>query len=711
MIRISTFLLALSAMSVAAAQPPAATGAIDSDRLAAFRAVKMQVLQAEAAYELQSHPALTSSSKLTRVYIGGAGSGLELKRVVFALDGASIFNVEMEPAAAHILEGGAPLLWLADVNLAGPHQLHAELVVHNIAKPDAPEQTLAFDQGLEDGTGISTLTIRPVRGRIFSQDHVSATKGIRRELGEDWLALTVRKIGELRADTTLFSPGTTDDPELAYATYLRLSGDGDAAAVHLLAIPLAQSSQADLAPGYWLKMAEALREGDLPDQSEIICNRLDRQNQEKQAVGVERLRDGLLEYDEGNTPMAELQFQSARPRLPDDRLQDWQLAYAQILFDRGDLVSARKILQDRDKEATEAFRYSSQMSEAVLTTAIRHYNLAVAMVKTGEEQQGLSLLDIVGRMKSFDPDLLALRDKANIALGWHFLEKKQGTTAMGILGRVRSEGEFSNKALLGMGWAQLAPGGEPVSRVRFERQTESSLTQLPAPLKHSLSQLGAMDPEMGGEIGPRSFEEGDPPDNKEEGLHRALHLWRVLADRQGADPAVQEGRLAIGYAYDNLRQDLAARDAYSAAIDSMETAKHKIDEEAARIRAGSVSDSVAGASSDSAVAFRVGDEFLSPGTGNRPLYNTIGRLRALDRLRTSLAAYNGAPASAEVDSSRARELNAAISDEYATQTRMIEPIALLDLYGRRDVLDAYLKAAYFASARASDRALRVSAMN
>src|ERR1700761_4821590 len=87
------------------------------------------------------------------------------------------------------------------------------------------------------------------------------------------------------------------------------------------------------------------------------------------------------------------------------------------------------------------------------------YNLGVALIKDGRVGQGVNMLDRVGRLTPVDSETLALRDKAHLALGYQFLSSDQGGTAVPILGRVRSEGPFSTRALLWMGWAYLAPHG------------------------------------------------------------------------------------------------------------------------------------------------------------------------------------------------------------------------------------------------------------
>ena len=56
-------------------------------------------------------------------------------------------------------------------------------------------------------------------------------------------------------------------------------------------------------------------------------------------------------------------------------------------------------------------------------------------------------------METSNEELLSLRDKANLALGFALLQAQRAAEARPILERVRLEGPFSSMALLGVGWA------------------------------------------------------------------------------------------------------------------------------------------------------------------------------------------------------------------------------------------------------------------
>ena len=156
------------------------------------------------------------------------------------------------------------------------------------------------------------------------------------------------------------------------------------------------------------------------------------------------------------------------------------------------------------------------------------YNLGVALVKAGEPNKGIALLEQVGRLKTQDPELLALRDKANVALGFTYLQDGWPELARGYLERVRLSGLLSNKALLGMGWAYSAR------------------------------------------------------DDQE----RALVHWNELQNRNRLDAAVQESILAVPYALGKLgayRQSLAK---YEEAIDLYTRESNQLEASIGAIRAG-----------------------------------------------------------------------------------------------------------------------------
>jgi hypothetical protein len=138
------------------------------------------------------------------------------------------------------------------------------------------------------------------------------------------------------------------------------------------------------------------------------------------------------------------------------------------------------------------------------------YNLGMAQIRNGQEADGLQSLARAGQIGTGDPGALAIKDKANLALGSRLLENKKEDQAKVYLERVRLKGPFSNRALLASGWA----------------------------------------------------------DANQEHYERALVPWSLLAKRNVTDKAVQEAMLAVPYAYGKLNIHGKAALAYGGALEA-----------------------------------------------------------------------------------------------------------------------------------------------
>jgi hypothetical protein len=138
------------------------------------------------------------------------------------------------------------------------------------------------------------------------------------------------------------------------------------------------------------------------------------------------------------------------------------------------------------------------------------YNRAVALLQSDEREDGLGLLRGVGTIDADGGAMAALRDKANLALGFTLLEAEQPEAAQEPLQRVRLEGPFSGKALLWFGWGDAA-------RDRYQE---------------------------------------------------ALAAWMELRERDPTEPAVQEALLAAPYAFSRLEAYGRAAVLYGEAVDT-----------------------------------------------------------------------------------------------------------------------------------------------
>jgi len=131
-------------------------------------------------------------------------------------------------------------------------------------------------------------------------------------------------------------------------------------------------------------------------------------------------------------------------KIPEKIEFDLALLKAQIFISNGRFKDAIKLLSNIEN-VSEVDGYAS-------------YNLAIAYIGNNEIQKGILQLDSAGQISSTDKYVLAVRDKANLVLGYKLMENKQPYRAKRYFDRIRLNGPFSNKALLGSGWAAVADG-------------------------------------------------------------------------------------------------------------------------------------------------------------------------------------------------------------------------------------------------------------
>jgi hypothetical protein len=161
-------------------------------------------------------------------------------------------------------------------------------------------------------------------------------------------------------------------------------------------------------------------------------------------------------------------------------------------------------------------------------SAYARYNLGVALVRANRLAEAATLLEELGKAPARSEEMRALRDRANLALGFARLQAGQPADALSPLQRVRLEGPSANTALLGLGWAQVAIN--------------------------------------------------DP--------REALKPWLELRSRTVLDSAVQEAQLAVPFAYARLGAGSQAIEAYEQALQSYDEEAVRIDEAVGRIRSG-----------------------------------------------------------------------------------------------------------------------------
>ena len=84
------------------------------------------------------------------------------------------------------------------------------------------------------------------------------------------------------------------------------------------------------------------------------------------------------------------------------------------------------------------------------------YNLAMAYLQNGDVESAISMLDELGKVGTEDEAVLALKDKGNLKLANYYVDEGDAVKASQYFSRIRLDGPFSNRALLGAGWVEVA---------------------------------------------------------------------------------------------------------------------------------------------------------------------------------------------------------------------------------------------------------------
>jgi hypothetical protein len=227
-------------------------------------------------------------------------------------------------------------------------------------------------------------------------------------------------------------------------------------------------------------------------------------------------------YARGYLDRAEQAISQVQGRLPRELEAEKQHLFANILLRQGRFAEAANLLQNWKGPAD--------------WTAYAQFNLGVAYVRDGKLAQADPYLTRVGTIVTARPELLALKDRANLALGFAYLQAEQPEQALTALERVRLNGPYSNKALLGTGWARASLG-------QFEQ---------------------------------------------------ALGPWIELQGRDMLDAAVQESYLAVPYAFGKLDAASQSAEYYERAVTSFDSESVKLDEAIGRIQSGNMLDTLLG---------------------------------------------------------------------------------------------------------------------
>lgn len=224
--------------------------------------------------------------------------------------------------------------------------------------------------------------------------------------------------------------------------------------------------------------------------------------------------------------LARIEFQKDQP---EDALNALERIHGTIPPDIKDDIEFLRanvyLALGRPADAVEVLR---RLQSADDLQGFAAYNLGIALLQAGRTQEALRQLDKAGQIDSRAAPTAAIRDKSNMVLGSIMLQSTDYAHAQQAFDRVRLEGPFSNRALLSTGWA---------------------------------------------EVSARDYA-------------KALVPWGTLIGRDPTDPAVQEAKLALPFAYSKLEVYGRAALLYGQALDSFGKELEKVDASIRSIRAG-----------------------------------------------------------------------------------------------------------------------------
>ncbi|CAA0094820.1 Uncharacterised protein [Zhongshania aliphaticivorans] len=335
-----------------------------------------------------------------------------------------------------------------------------------------------------------------------------------------------------------------------------------------------------------------------------------------------------------------------------------------------------------------------------------NYNRGVSLLKSPSPQDGVQILTAISTGEYGENDNLLLQDKANLSLGYYYIEAGDNVAAINYFRQVRRLSSYANKALVGLGWALLSPNTQR-NKVGFAAQSESDVV-----VSDYLWSGSEDDIAWSRRESPFRRAWAVAKGEKEKDLRAAMVPWMELISRDPLDPAVQEVMLIIPYLmlhWDG--QEPRAQQYYTSAVERLKQAITDLDVIEEDIRSGGLIKSIRSADEaedngwniwlSDLTAKRMGG-YLSLILDAPGFSEALGEFRQLDRIYTRLnSAIEGSGGGVNKDKSQRLLLE--VEDHRSYWSAALEKIALEKIAERRRRTEAYSAEAEFALARNYER--------
>lgn len=631
----------------------------------AFDALRKQRAQA-------INEAFPESTRLS-IYVSATVSSFITERVVVSVDGQERATRTYGPEQARAL---------------GVRDQHHRVLLGNIG-PGKHRLHIDFE-GRRAGAGAA-------------REQLTGTVDIEFETHGEAQALIVPVVPQALSQTTIWRDekrevwkwrSEPEDPRLGMSRYLRATGQKFAAMLELLDMAGSTPQAADLSAAYYVQLARSYLDFAMPEQARQALGAYADKNAKDEAYWAGRLRLAEHAIGRGNGAAALDQLTEIRPHLESEQLTDWRDLHSRALMQQARYGDAAEVLARGDNTDQAIAEAGDAASQALYM----RLNQAVAMLRSGEVVRGRAMLDRVGRLSTDIPAHQAIRDRANLMLGYHFLAQRRGARAKNVFERVPLAGPYSNLALLGLGWAEVTGS----SGIRSDAVAADELASRDGdddPGSTSSDRESSAQRHRDDSRGQGEGKPAELADTAEAATKRALVAWRELAQRDPRDPAVQEAMVAIPQMLERVDAFGAAQSGYQEAVDALQRLRTTMKRQSRQLDGAAVDVSGPPFPRDTALAMRWQRSALADFGELRWLQETMADRRFHEALRNyndlrQLRAALQQPARALPVANRGDgDLQAGLDTAAQRELERMQMLATEALEAQRQRLGKFLKVA------------------